>query len=286
MKQFSIPFLNQRSIVQAPQEQSLPQIFYDRPSLKNFQRYLNGLDNARNSKLVITGCIRDIPIDIFKRNLDRCCSLGTLFESYKIVLIENDSNPEWLHTIKVLKGYGNVLISHKYGYEKLGSGRDQRRVTIMSKLRNEYMDYIGQNLSDYEYTLVVDMDLYNWRLDGIINSIGYDDWDMIGANGVQERPKNKEWTYYDTFALLEQNGHSYQVQESKDVLPFNSGLYPVMACFGGLGIYKTKSLLAGKRYSIYKMQDKVTSEQCGIHINMAKAGYQKIFINPNMVVVR
>jgi hypothetical protein len=155
----------------------------------------------------------------------------------------------------------------------------------MAKLRNLYLDYIKSNLSSFEYSCVLDFDLSMWRQDGILNTIGYDSWDMMGANGIQTK-RDMSITYYDTFAIVEKDGHTYQPQEFKGVLPLNSPKHQVMACFGGIGVYKTKSLLAGKRYGIYKINEKNCSEQCGIHINMCKAGYDKIFVNPNMLVIR
>lgn len=287
MKKLSIQKLFPSSPQQAPIEilQPLPSICHERFDLLNFRTYLNGLERARDSELVIAGCVRDIPLKIFDTNLARCHELGSKFKSYHIVLIENDSKKQFKEYLKQINHPNVTVQSTDFGYSKLGGGRDLRRVTIMSKLRNQYVDIIASRFPKSDYTCVVDLDLRHWRLDGVIHSIGVKDWDMLGANGIQIK-KDGSLTYYDTFALIETNGQTYQLQEFKSTPPLNGKLMKVMTCFGGIGLYRTKALLAGKRYSIYSVSDKICSEQCGIHVNMSVAGFDKIYINPGMVVIR
>ncbi len=286
MKVFSIQSQKQNDNVDLAQR---PHIFYERFSLNNYKRYLDGLARIKTSSVVFCGCIRDIQPSRFGANIERCHLLGRKFDKYEIVLVENDSTQNFIQAVQHFqKQYNNLtLLSHKFGYPKLGDGRDIRRVSIMSKLRNQYIAYIKEHFYDYDFVIVIDMDLLDWRIDGVITTFGHDprSWDMMGANGVQARP-NETLTYYDTFALIEKNGLSYKIKEFKNLPEINSSLQPVMTCFGGIGVYKMESILAGQRYSIYKIDDKVCSEQCGIHINMAKAGFEKIFINPSMVVLR
>jgi hypothetical protein len=278
MKTLSIPLLSQN-------DPNLPGIFHDRFDLTNYRLMLNGLKIARQSKIVIVGCIRDIDIKTLSRNIVKCIKLGEKFLDYQIILIENDSSFGFKNFINNIQHDKLKIYKYDYGYDKLGTGRDFRRVNIMASLRNKYVKVIENDFRTFEFSLVIDFDLNNWREDGVFNSLGHNKWDMIGANGIQIK-KDESLTYYDTFAIIETNGHTYQPQEFKGVLSLNSGLHKVVACFGGIGLYKTKSLLAGNRYSIYKINDKCCSEQCGIHINMAKAGYDKIFINSNMIVIR
>ncbi len=285
MRTLNIPF-PQQQIISSPPTGNLPSVFYDRFDLTNYRRYLDGIAKARNSSIVFAGCIRDVNPVIFGSNLGKIFNVGSKFKNFQVVLVENDSIPICQEHLSTLKGNDKItVLSHKYGFPKLGDGRDERRVSIMAMLRNQYLQYIKTNLSKYNYVCVIDMDLTDWRQDGVFNSLGYQHWDMIGANGIQIK-KDGSLTYYDTFAVIEANGKTYQTQEFKDTPILNSRREHVMACFGGIGLYKTSSFLKGGSYDLYKLDDKYCSEQCGIHINMARSGCGNISINPNMVVIR
>lgn len=282
----SIPLLPQ-PVVSSKPAINLPSIFYDSFDVLNYKLYLDGINNASRSKVLFCGCIRNINPETFNKNLGKIFDVGSRFKDFHVLFIENDSEVWFKNHLKTLTGNDKVILSSKnYLYPNLGTGRDMRRVTIMAKLRNEYLRIIEKNFKDYEYVVVVDMDLTDWRTDGVFNSIGYKNWNMIGANGIQIKKDGQSITYYDTFALIESTGRVYPIQEFKDVLQLNSKREHVMACFGGIGIYRTKALLAGKEYTLYKMNNEYVSEQCGIHINMAYNGYGNISINPNMVVIR
>lgn len=270
-----------------PVEVPLPSIFHEKFDIGNYKLFLNGLQKASKSKIVVCGCVRDIHPHTFNNNLGKVFSLCKRFKDFHVILIENDSGPIFKKHLQTLRGNDDVtVISNDYGYPSLGAGRDYRRVSIMAFLRNSYLSVIKNRFQDFDYTIVVDFDLADWRIDGIFNSLGYQKWDMIGANGLQLKKDTGKLIYYDTFALIEASGRTYPTQQFKDAAPLNVGREYVMACFGGVGLYRTKSLLKGKSYDLYKMDNEYVSEQCGIHINMARNGCGNISINPNMIVVR
>jgi hypothetical protein len=285
MKEFRFPnLLPEPIIVQIPESHLLQAFVFN---LKHYRYYLQGLEKARKSRIVIVGCVRDIDPIRLHTNLAKCKNLGEKFADYHIVLVDNDSQLEFYEQLENAKnGLGDkfTCLSKRYGYDRLGDGRDLKRVSIMAQLRNLYIAEIKEKHKDFDYVMVIDPDIADWRMNGVLNSLGHDGWDMIGANGIQMR--TKDHVYYDTFALIEKTYNTFGKGESKEAIQFNTNLIRVISCFGGIGLYKTKALLAAKKYQVYRKETSYLSEQCGIHLNMAVAGHDKIFINPNMVVIR
>jgi len=256
-------------------------LIYKPFSVLDYKRVLNGILKIKDKSIVVAGCVRDVPLDIFKNNMDKCCRLVSKFEHYKIIIIENDSrNPLDLK----VKDENITLIQRKYGWPKLGNGRDFRRTFLMSQIRNEYVQLIKDKYSSYDYVMIIDYDIYNWRIDGVLNSFGHNDWDMIGANGVQQ-VDNKE-LYYDTFALIEKEYKVYQRGVDKDRYDIGESLVPVLSCFGGIGIYSMPAFLSGNKYDTCSLDGNNSSEQCSLFCNMYKNGYKRVYINPNMIVIR
>jgi hypothetical protein len=76
-----------------------------------------------------------------------------------------------------------------------------------------------------------------------------------------------------------------------------SGFVKVRSAFGGMGIYKTSSII-GARYSTYMLGNGLTSvygtriadQSCcghvGLHNEMISNGFDKIYINPSQMTIR
>lgn len=254
---------------------------------KNYNLYLDGLAKAKLSNILIVGCARNIKSLLFKKNIDRLVSFGCNFAKYHIFIYENDSRNEFKQTIYGLKNESNItVVSENIKIPPLGDGRTYTRAYFLCICRNQYFNYVKEHQKEYQYILVVDFDIADWRADGIFNSLGYNDkhWDMIGANGLQILAD--KIVYYDTFALIEKNMIQYDTGSTKPPLNINSGLSEVFSCFGGIGLYKTDSFLAGKKYSAMKVNDMLHPDHCGLATRMRLNGKDKIFINPNMIVIR
>lgn len=248
----------------------------------NYSRMLDGVVKAKDAKIVIAGCCRDVNHDILNRNLAKCKKLGSNFLDYQIIVFENDSQQPIISTDEKIH-----TVNKTFGYKLLGQGRDYRRVKLMAQFRNEYFKLIQEKYSDFDYVLIVDYDLTEWRLDGIFNSLGYDDelWDMIGANGIQITSENKE-LYYDTFALIDTNMGLYEIGAVVPIFDIEKGLWKTFACFGGIALYRMEAFLESGGYSVCHVNKKICSEQCSICMHMNIAGFDKIYVNPSMVVLR
>ncbi len=253
---------------------------YEPLSLLNYKLALDGIEKAKDKSIVVAGCIRDVKPEIFQQNLDKCNRIISKFSKYHMIIVENDStNMNFIQN----NNKNVTFISKTFGWPKLGDGRDVRRTTLMSMIRNQYVNLIREKYSSYDYVLIIDFDIDGFRMDGVFNSIGQNNWDVIGANGIQTHERE---VYYDTFALIEQDFKTYDTGVEKQTFKVNDSLYPVFACFGGVALYKMNAFLAGRKYASCSLDGKNISEQCSIFKGMHQKGFNKIFINPNLVVIR
>jgi hypothetical protein len=165
----------------------------------------------------------------------------------------------------------------------------------MADFRNRYLSYVYEHYKKFEYVIVIDMDLKGpWSLDGLASSVAYPDWDGIFAYGLHTVPFCCGLLYgmYDVAAYVKVGdpmgflisdgdiAKSYFTMNFRDYLFVKKGdpLLPVSSAFGGLGIYKMKSLYG----SWYEGK---TCEHVCLHQTMAEKGHGKFYINPSLILL-
>jgi len=259
-----------------------------------------GYQRMKQSKMVICGLARNTAqsLSLIKNRLEQT---GKLFKNYRIVIFENDSADatrdilkQWesdnshIHLIKCSQP--DCKFGDRPLYEYGITGRD--RITKMAQFRNIYLDYVKKIYADYDYVIVVDMDLKGpWSLDGLAHSVGSDNWDVIAAYGLHSLigTLGNLLVMYDGLAYVAGNG-SYEDPkrfiQNYFRMNFLNGvgakkgdpLIPVKSAFSGLAIYTIKSIVD----SHYKPG---ICEHVGFHQSMAENGYDRIFINPSMILL-
>jgi len=204
-----------------------------------------------NSKIVICGLIRDAGyrIHLIKNKL---YNVTKYFKDYRILIVENDSTD---NTRKYLldwsKEDNKVII--------LGCGVNQPecklnlqktiehpiatwRIEKMIYLRNLCIDYIKNNLADFDLMMVYDLDLISSLDEKGLYHTGYllnnKDIDAVCSNGITFVHNR----YYDTYAHKELNNKDLDDLTDSD---FRCNLPPrkVLSCFGGCTIYKIPSII-------------------------------------------
>lgn len=277
MKKYLIP------ITSSPKNRIDYGILHHNFSIDNYRIGLHGLKKAKESTVLVLGCIRNIDKDTLIFNLDKLGGVLNHFKDHHIFLYENDSNMECKAFLRTLKQEKLTIQSEFLRLPNLGGGRDYNRVYCMSMCRNKYVSYFNKH-PDYDYILIFDFDLYDFRPDGIFHSLGLDGWDMVGSNGLQNVDNNL--IYYDTFALIESNYKAYADGEGRNTFGINNNPHKVFSCFGGIGIFTNDAFRAGQKYYVPKINNIVYSEHCSFAINMHKNYRDNIFINPCMVCIR
>lgn len=167
------------------------------------------------------------------------------------------------------------------------------RIERMSRFRNRYLSFIEAKGEPLDYVLVIDPDVESISIDGIANSFGQ----PIPWHGVTSNGKNLGkfgYLYYDTYAFRDmgQVGPQTEADITKTQkllagLTVRMPMIRVASAFNGLAIYKAEAT-EGIRYRCKRNQDDQVEAYCEhvtFHVDMAKNGYNKIFINPAQKVM-
>ena len=158
------------------------------------------------------------------------------------------------------------------------------------------MEYIEKQKWEADYLIVVDLDVARICLDGILSSFESKlDWEAVTASGYSIGPNLKR-RYHDTYALTLYGEEEFPQTEEK--VKSLAGLYSVLkgygtwmrvfSAFGGLAIYRYDAV-KGLRYaypSLNNDDDKVEvrCEHYSLYKQMAERGYNKVYINPTMIL--
>lgn len=255
------------------------------------------------SSLMICSIVRDCEQQL-NRNIPKIESLRSKFKISEVVVFENDSSDLTKNTLKKWNKISkNVNVRcedyHVYSIPKedkngVNKYYSQYRISKMAQYRNKYMSFLEDCDREFDYVIIIDLDIHNFELDGIAHSFGlYANWDVITANGYSYS-KHLNKRYHDTYALIEygtenQNQTELIINDNRrkwSFLQYGMPIIPVFSAYGGLAIYRYE-ILRNKRYDVLSNNDdrvEVKCEHVSLHTSLQKEGINRIFINPNMVV--
>lgn len=256
----------------------------------------HGYNMAPHKKIVIVGLCRDSSLYIGK-NLQLATMIGSFFKEYKIIVYENDSTD---NTRQILEDYARtnkdlIILGQDNGDEpsyKKGLFHPSR-FEKMAHYRNQYLEYIQQHYSHYDYMMVIDWDMNgSTDINGIMNTIGRDhessdtEWGAIGTSGKG----SIHGTFglylinYDLIALrfhnFEYDRHISIVNTLYNILyqEYHRLLYndlePVSSTFHGITIYKMSCIPKDAKYT-----PEFGCEHIGFNYKIKK----NIYINPHWV---
>ncbi|MEQ8907679.1 MAG: hypothetical protein RIC95_00675 [Vicingaceae bacterium] len=263
---------------------------------------VKGKQKMSSSHVVICALIRDGE-EALKRNISRVDELAKFFKKCDVVIVENDSQDGTKEALKKWRSEHDFihLIMQDFGSstipKKLPSAHPKAkyfgflRIEKMAKYRNLYMDYIAAHLSP-DYVMMIDLDIHDFKLDGVCSSFGYDNWHAISAYGKKLTPRNIITPYYfDTYALLEKGEklpmrYPQMIKKQKEYSSLKKGgeLVSVRSAFNGMCIYPW-SAIENIRYRATANDDEIVSclcEHVDFHLQMERNGFDQHFINPSM----
>ncbi len=251
-----------------------------------FERIEKGYQRMQEKSVVICGLARDV-IDALPKVTAKIERLGSLFESYQVVIVENDSVDGtremlqyWQHTNPNV-----TILSQVLGARKWEQVQDVERTEEMAAYRNQYLEYIQAQQLTFDYMVVLDMDIpLGFSYDGIAHSFSYNDWDAMASNGILVPPFGNpidKPIFFDAFAFRQKGLNEAMDIEAINKLQFQRGEEPVAvdAAFGGLAIYKSAGILAGARYGGHDCEHVV------LHTWLQQNGFDKQFMNPSQLVL-
>ena len=245
---------------------------------------------------IFAGTARNVEKYI-EKNLDYIDKCGAKFKNYIVIIYENDSEDDTR----------NILIKNfksNYYYIFEDNIKEQNRTIRIANGRNLILNKIRQlnNMSNnfYDYLIMLDLDDIH-KSGNFINSIeecfkiDVQIWDGLMAN--------KNGIYYDVWALRCKNVIEYDCwkvyAEGDDKIkeevmkllhninfPINNNLIEVDSAFGGIAIYKIKSIPNDCYYCGYYIENNNMYARCE-HVyfneNIKKNG-GKLFILPSFLI--
>lgn len=237
-----------------------------------------GRERASKASVIFCGLVRELGEDRFARFQTVVAHLGAAFATWKCAFYENDSTDG---TAERLQQWSKQNPAVKVWTEtkklaKWGNIRDPRRGDQMAAYRNVYMDWVAKQQADY--VVVLDSDLQEWSLDGLMSSLGHDYWDMMGSNGLHWL--HGKWTQYDAWAWrdVEHFDPHHYTEINGRVYDRGHPPIPVWSCFGGMAIYRHEVI----RNARYGGGD---CEHVLLHKAMRRNGYGRLFVNPGQMVL-
>jgi hypothetical protein len=249
------------------------------PAPEHRERYeqlrARGRERASRSRLVITMLARDAAEVLERLTIPAAEAIGAQFLDYRVYVYENDSQDQ---TPQILENWvaTNPRVFAECEDRKLKrwpATRDPRRGDFLAGLRNRCRDYIARYWPRFEYVLILDADIGLYSLDGILNSLGHDDWDAMGSNGL--KLYHGRWVQTDAWAYRKRGDRRpLKCTEVHPILPQRGEpLLPVGSCFGGMGLYRAPAYLGAR----YKGGD---CEHIAFHFAMSR-----VFLNPSQLVL-
>lgn len=262
-----------------------------------------GKDYLKDKKIVFVGLCRSVG-DIIENNIAKIINIvDAISLDYKIILFENDSNDNTVNKLKNLSTNNpNIIyisqILHRTYY---GTVKETKRVEAFAEYRNLLKDYIANNYSDYDLSVVIDVDFVDFSSNGFYHSLGLmKNYSYISAtcgNSFEVKPvfnatQQSLWNY-DSWAYrgswwndLCNNSTSKFINYHPMfwfglwILPRGSDPIRINSGFGGMCIYKTEIYLVGE----YNGSD---CEHVTFHYNLyhnKNIDFQ-LYLNPSQIML-
>ena len=257
------------------------------------------------STIVVCSIVRDAEHGL-KANIPVIRELCKRCKDYRVVIFENDSKDatKELLTAWMAEERGRVyaVCRDTDGTRTIPLARDvkvnrffcRQRIEKMACLRNQYLEYVEQKGWSGDYLIVVDLDVAQLNLAGILTSFEDNmEWDAVTAFGYSTSPRLKR-RYHDTYALTKWGEQDIPQTEAMTIRYADElgALKPaddwvrIYSGFGGLAIYRFEAV-KGLRYSALPNDDprvEVRSEHVALYKGMVERGFDRFYLNPAMVL--
>lgn len=260
-----------------------------------------GLSEA---SIVVCGIVRDAARGL-RKNMPVIDALCARAKDWHIVVYENDSRDETKALLRAWQARHpdrlHAIMQDTDGSQTIPSARSvsgnpffsRKRIDKMARLRNQYMAYIDEKGWQADYLVVVDMDVAQLQLGGILDTFAHagEGWDAVAANGYSLSPRLQR-RYHDSYALTrwpdrDKSQTEDMIRRSADEL---GTLRPgddwvrIASGFGGLAIYRFEAV-KGLRYYAEPNDDERVEVRCehfSLYRQMIARGYEHFYINPAM----
>lgn len=260
------------------------------------------------STVIICGIVRNAEYGLI-HNIPVINKFTALCKNYQIFIYENDSidkTKELLNSWKQKYPQNIFVQSNNFDssntipppqkQHKVNPFFSHKRIDKMATLRNNYMQYINHLDMQADYVMIVDLDVAQLYLEGILSSFNNKmEWDAVCANGYSLSPKLRR-RYHDTYALTlweerDEPQTEEKIKKYADLfgkLKENDNWVRIASGFGGLAIYKYEAV-KGLFYTVPALKNddsrvEVKCEHFSLYKEMVKRGFTHFYINPAMTL--
>lgn len=273
------------------------------------QKIRDGYLYMKKKRLIITTLVRNVE-DRIPDMIKKCEATGGLFEDYRILIVENNSNDKTRDLLIDWSKKNPKVIVLGCGYnnpqpcsisiatvETKDHFIDRPRIEKMVYLRNIYLEEIKKNteLNTFDFVLMWDLDILgSMYLDGIANTMYHfmkDEnlgVDAICSHGIVFAGAAN--LYYDTYAHVDKGknfdfnskfSHDISVRTTKMFDKRGDEPYEVNSCFSGATFYRMSALL--KDQVFYDMTPSNENNLECEHVRLHQKLDGKILLNPSNI---
>lgn len=277
------------------------------PPVRNITDYWNkiysGYEKMQKCKIVFGGLCMNIAPQI--QHLKRIIGeISGKFADFRLIIFENDSTDgtrnlinEWCLSdsrIVLLECSESVNCKLRNLSAKNHGVMSGERMRKMCNYRNRVLDYARNKYSDFDCVGMLDLDIEGFiSCDGIAHSFGcWDEWDSISAFGLMGNCLTLgQPFYYDSlayddgeYAMAKVGWHC--IPAFFKLLKYKRGdsIFPVLSGFCGMALYKMK-VFNDDRVNYTPVDGHYYMDHNILHDNMRLFGYDRIFVNPNMLLL-
>lgn len=252
--------------------------------LEFYQEKVNlGKSICTNSKIAVVALARQCEKQL-QNSIDLINSLVN--NDLRWFVYENDSTDD---TKEILSK--NTSEKFSISLNDLGKGyltdASLSRTLALANYRNICLNWVNRNCSDFDYTIVLDLDAdRGFSVDGIYNSIYWlNHIENAGGMGsysmfINRNSSNLKISHYDSFAVrindwIDSKEKNSNLSWFSNFNPkVGSSPIPFYSCFGGLVVYKTQAFLSSQ------YDGSIGSEHIGLHKCMHEKGWN-MYLNPS-----
>lgn len=209
-----------------------------------------------DKSILIAALARDCNGSVI-RNIPKIEVLRREFRESHVVIVENDSKDGTKETLLrwkersegvelIMNDFGTVTVPQKTA-TGANPGTSEYRISKMAAYRNMYMEYAANVHFEFDYLVVMDIDIEDFSVEGVVESIknAPKDWGALFANGnriFNDRMKS----FYDYFAYVPYGNRGlsmkygdmfFQAGKIGKLLGKNKYVKCISA-FGGMAVYK------------------------------------------------
>ena len=264
----------------------------------------DGYEKMKNTTIVFCGLCINIENKITDLK-NRFEYLGSFFKYYRVIIFENNSIDNTRNLLKNLTMNNNKFIlleceDARNCIYATSAAKDYGvfsniRMYKMVQYRNRLLSYIRNYYVSFDTICMVDLDINGpISIDGIAHSFGnYDRWDSITAYGINGITITAGQQFY--YDLIAYKDDYYDVNTNRlDLIPIylknnfkviGDDLYKVRSAFGGLELIKSYVINDNNNINYTPIDDNYICEHIIFHENMIRNKYDRIYINPNMVIL-